>query len=436
MAGGTVRAEVAVVGAGMFGSAAAKYCARQGADTVLVGPSEPDCRARTALGEFGAWADESRIARRLGWDEVWGALDARSTARYRDIEVESGIGFFHECGALALMAGSLRERTGRMLRAGSEAGVVVERLSEAGLRRDFPDLGALPLAGGVEGLLERKDAGHLNPRRLVAAQRRLAVGAGARLVDGTVAEIDQPRGGRWRVRTNDGRHLIEADKVLIAAGSLINHTGTLPQGHTLDLQVFTEPNLLLELDDQALRRLRDLPTVVTIDPEDSGSANLSAYLIPPLRYPDGKWYVRVGPAMQPIVRQLHTAEQVQAWYARQQLAPDQSAFLKRMAGILLPGLKPVSVRSACCVVDKTASRFPYIGRYGDRECLTVAVGGNGHGARGSDEIGRLAADVVLDRPWDFPVPREAFVPVAASPAADHDDDHDHPCYLRPPFGLC
>ncbi|MET8685415.1 FAD-binding oxidoreductase [Streptomyces sp. NPDC004732] len=426
--------DVIVVGAGMFGSAAAKYLSRAGADTLIVGPAEPERLAAAGLPEFGAHYDESRIARCLGWDRFWGTVDTRSTARYRDIEAESGIGFFTECGSLALVSAAQSERTGAMLRAAGDDGVVVARMRAEELRREFPALRAPSLTGGVEGLLERKDAGRLDPRRLVAAQLELALVSGARLVRGTVTSLRRPeRAGHWQVWVaEDGcGSYAEAKAVLFATGSLINHSAALPARHAVDLQVFTEPNLLFEVADDHLDRLRHLPTVVTIDPDDTGNDNLSTYFIPPLRYPDGKWYVRIGPGMQPIVRELRTTEEIHSWYAQQRITKVQLDFLTHMARLLLPGLEPVSVREACCVVDKTRTRYPYVGHLDADRTLAVAVGGNGHGARGSDEIGRLAASVVLGEPWDFPISQETLAPVSARP-----DGTRRAGYLQPPFGLC
>lgn len=102
----------------------------------------------------------------------------------------------------------------------------------------------------------------------------------------------------------------------------------------------------------------------------------------------------------------------------------------RMTRALLPRPVQVSVREACCVVDKARSRYPYIGRLGE-DGLYVAVGGNGHGARGCDEIGHLASTVVLDQERDFPLPPEAFAPIVESLARP-----DRPRHLKPSFGLC
>ncbi|MEU4995990.1 FAD-binding oxidoreductase [Streptomyces sp. NPDC021622] len=436
--------EIAVVGTGMFGSAAAKYLSRAGADVMVIGPvrhgGEGSGRGHepAGLAHFAAHEDEARIVRQMGWDRFWGAVDSRSAGRLRDIETISGIDVFHECGALALMPTSLKGRSQAMLRASAADGIRVRRLSEADLRGEFPALAVPPLAGGTEGLWEREGAGYLNPRRLVEAQLALTVKEGGRVLRGAVTAVRRDAAaGRWRLRVADDEgqgQWIGAEKVLIAAGSLLNHSDALPGELALDLQVFTEPNLLYEVEGSRLGPLRDLPTVVTVDPEDTGNANLSHYLLPPVRYPDGKWYLRIGPGMQPAVRQLRTPQEIGNWYARRRITAEQSSLLARMMRLMVPGLAPVAVRESCCVVDKTPTRYPYIGHLDGDETLTVAVGGNGHGARGSDEIGRLASTVVLGQPWDLSLPRETFAPITAP--RGRAGDSARPEYLKPPFGLC
>ncbi|MER8041691.1 FAD-binding oxidoreductase [Streptomyces sp. NPDC094032] len=433
-----VRAEVVVVGAGMFGSAAAKYIGRAGADVLVIGPEASAGGGSAPLSAYSAHRDEARIVRRLGWDRVWGTLDTRSADRLPTIEGESGVGFFTECGALALMGKGVRDRTREMLRLSAAAGVTVEEVSGTTLGTDFPDLGVPLVAGGVDGLLERRNAGYLNPRLMVRAQLELARAAGARLARGHVVDVRHGGGARgpWtlQVATGQGEFEVRAEKVLVAAGSLLNRSGALPAARELDLQAFTEPNLLFEVAGEQLRRLLALPTVVVVDPEDSGNDNLSAYLLPPVRYPDGKWYVRIGPGMQPLVHELRTASEMRAWCAAQTVTREQALFLRNAMRTLIPALEPVSVHAACCVVDKTPTRHPYIGALDEDGTLTVAVGGNGHGARGSDEIGRLAATVVLGQAWDFPLPQEVFAPRAAAP--DPASARVRPGYLTPPYGLC
>ncbi|MEO9239667.1 MAG: FAD-dependent oxidoreductase, partial [Jatrophihabitantaceae bacterium] len=153
--------EVVVVGAGMFGSAAGKYLSRAGADVLVIGPAEPADGVAIDQYSFGAYFDEARITRRLGWDPVWQTTDAKSLERFRDIEVESGLSFFHECGSLVLMAKSIGHRTADILRQCDEDEILVERLSAAALHNALPALNLPTLAGGVEGLYEREQAGYL-----------------------------------------------------------------------------------------------------------------------------------------------------------------------------------------------------------------------------------------------------------------------------------
>lgn len=40
--------------------------------------------------------------------------------------------------------------------------------------------------------------------------------------------------------------------------------------------------------------------------------------------------------------------------------------------------------------------------------LGVAVGGNGYAAKSSDEIGRLAAVMIMKNEWDSTISRDAF----------------------------
>lgn len=74
--------DVAVVGAGMFGSASSKYLSRNQASVALIGPDEPMCKQSASSQQtFGAYYDQARITRRLGWDEVWAGTDSRSKFR-------------------------------------------------------------------------------------------------------------------------------------------------------------------------------------------------------------------------------------------------------------------------------------------------------------------------------------------------------------------
>lgn len=426
--------DVVVIGAGMFGSAAGKYLSSSGARVCVVGPAEPARHADVTAQSFGAHFDEARITRRLGWDPVWQSLDSRSLERYRTLEEESGVPFYTEVGSLILMAGSISERTLSMLGQSRGDDIPVDQLTEEDLKREMPLLGLPKLSGGVEGLLERTGAGHINPRGLVRAQLELTRRAGGSVRRAAVDAVERAPGGGWVVvvHGDDGPTRIRTERVLVATGALTNHNAILPDGLSLALHVFTEPNLLLRLPEDQIEEYAGLPPVVTIDPDDIGNLNSSSYLVPPVRYPDGHWYARIGPGMQPMVTELHAAEEMVDWSRRQRITDEQREVLTQMITTLLPGLRPSAVVEAGCLIDKTPSRYPYLGTVDDSGSFSVATGGNGHGARGSDEMGRLAARIVLGETWDSPVAQDIFTPVAAGDAAECHDEGFH----KPPFGLC
>lgn len=421
----------------MFGAASAKYLARSGARIAAIGPCEPKTKQIANTQQtFGAYYDEARITWRLGWDGIWGAMDSRSLHRFRDIESDSGIPFFHECGSLILLAGSISSRTDAIYQHCQEQSIIVQRLPASTLKTTFPYLNAPSLLGGVEGIFEPAMAGYLNPRRLVSAQLHLFEDAGGTLIRGSVTKVSKNNvSGLWRVvfveknRTKD----IYARSLLLATGAFTNHNNILNPETKLALYAFGEPNILYEVTQKTAEGLRSLPPVAIVDPEDTGINNMSVYLLPPIRYPDSKWYLRIGPGMQPFIHALDTHKEMRQWYIQQKITDPQKQFLVQTLKKLLPDVEPVSIKQATCIIQKTPTRYPYIGPLADDDTLHVVVGGNGHGARGSDEIGRLVANSLLNETWDFPFDRSIFSPILAHSFSNHSTACG---FLKPPFGLC
>ena len=87
--------DVAVIGAGLIGSAAAKYLSKEGANVTLIG-----AEAGNRHGIHASHYDEARITRLTSPDAVWAHLAHASQQRYASIEEESGIQFHSGCGHL------------------------------------------------------------------------------------------------------------------------------------------------------------------------------------------------------------------------------------------------------------------------------------------------------------------------------------------------
>ena len=72
----------------------------------------------------------------------------------------------------------------------------------------------------------------------------------------------------------------------------------------------------------------------------------------------------------------------------------------------LTGVKVLSYHGDSCVVDVAPSNRPYIDRV--HKQLGVAIAGNGYAAKSSDEIGRLAVELLMKDQWDIDIPQNLF----------------------------
>ncbi len=356
---------IAVVGRGLIGSAAAKYLALAGHDVVMIGPDEPSDRAAHP-GVFASHYDEGRITRALDADVFWSRVSRASIARYRTLEADSGVSFFSDTGAM--MAGPA---TGALMRsvAGVQAteGIAADRLEGAALARRFP---YFRFEDDVLAFHEPTGAGHLSPRNLVRTQGILAQRAGAEVV---VAEAL----GLADVGVKTSVGLVTADRVLVAAGAFSNMV--LPQ--PLPIRVYARTVAFFELDDAEVTRLAGMPSLVY-----QAADGRDPYLLPPIRYPDGKTCLKLGG--DPVDMTLATTDDIKAWFrsagSRQVGADLHAHILGRM-----PGLRIKAMHTEACVTTFTAKDRPAIRHLNDR--VAIAVAGCGRGAKCSDELGRMAA---------------------------------------------
>ena len=86
----------------------------------------------------------------------------------------------------------------------------------------------------------------------------------------------------------DGGETVSASRVLVAAGGFTNQPGLLPD--VLDMQVYGRTVCLFEVSEEEAFRLASMPSLIFEDePEELG-----VYLLPPILYPDGKHYLKIG----------------------------------------------------------------------------------------------------------------------------------------------
>ena len=366
---------IAVIGAGMIGAAAARHLAQAGHDVVLIGPPEPEDKA-AHKGVFASHYDEGRITRALDPWPFWSKASRASIARYGQIAAESGIRFFHETGTV--MAG--HEDTPyirRLCEVQRDQALPCDRLQGDALAARFPFFQFDP---GTLALHEGQGAGHINPRALVRAQIMLAERAGARLLPDIVLGLDEVATG-IRIRTDRGD--VQANQVLVAAGGFANMILPAP----LPLTVYARTVVLLELDAGEAARLAAMPSLIWLEPDGN-----DPYLLPPIRYPDQRIYLKMGGDVVDVV--LRDTQDMQDWF-RSGGNRSVGRMLEAQVRARLPGLRVQSAHVQPCVTTFTPQNIPALERISPR--LSVAVGGCGRGAKCSDELGRLGAELALGR---------------------------------------
>ena len=383
--------DVAVVGAGMMGSAAAKYLAAGGMSTLLIGPSEGD-----ETGVHGSHHDEARITRITGPDVTWSRLASSSIERYAHIEHASGIRFHKTCGHLRcdLPERYAHSRISAVRSVARDLSASVEEFDHGHLLVRFPYLQFAP-----ESLFHYEPApsGIINPRLLVRAQQSIGKQHGLVLMRDVVTGIRRSW-GQFFLTTTTG--IVEAKRVLVAAGSYSALMDLLPKKPVFSVR--PETVLLVRIDEERARDWSDMPGIIwnfTHHPEVP-----YAYVLPPVRYPDGFTYIKIGADHDKDVDASSLAA-LDA-YMTGEGSQRTARLLCGLVQKLLPDLQGAPWKSKPCMLTYTGHGYPYIDTLQDG--WFIAAGGCGQSAKSSDQIGFLASCMILNEAWPQDYDRALF----------------------------
>jgi sarcosine oxidase len=370
-----------IVGDGMFGAAIARHVAPH-ATVTLVGP-----KARAdGSGTYGAHHDEGRIIGDLSRDVVWSELNRRARDGMTDLDPA----LITPCGALTAttrggpdylsVATQIRERQSAEIRT----------LTADAACAGFP----MARFSNDETIWHQPTAGYFSPRRYVALALQSAQRHGATITSGTVRALHTSATDAEAELDDSSR--LRAGAAIVASGAFAAGSDLLPT--PVALRAKSEVYAMAELDDQQAAELAAMPCINTTINHPQ-LADL--YVLPPIRYPDGRIYLKAG-ANTMIDHWLPGPAAVRAWYDH----GNDDGPLPALRQVL-PGLRAHSWHTRRCSDAYTAHRRPYIdilqpGR------LTIALGGNGRGAQAADAIGQLTADLALTGHWQSDIPRDAF----------------------------
>jgi len=379
-----------IVGNGMFGAAIARHLAPY-AKVTVVGPGP---RA-DGSGGYGAHHDEGRIIGDLSRDVVWSELNRRA----RDSMTELDPTLITPCGALTATTrdGASYLDVAALLR--EQSGADIRTLTADAACAGFP----MVRFGPDETILHQPAAGHFSPRRYVTLATQSAQGDGATITSGTVRVLRTSATG-MEAELDDGRRL-GAEAAVVASGAFAADSDLLPV--PVALRAKSEVYVMAELDDEQAAELDAMPCII----RTAGHPELAdLYVLPPIRYPDGRTYLKFG-ANTMIDHWLPNPAAVRAWYDHGDDDGPLPALREALAG-LLPDVRVRSWHTRRCGDAYTAHRHPYIdilepGR------LIIALGGNGRGAQAADAVGELTADLAVTGRWQSGLPRDAFRHVPA-----------------------
>ena len=92
--------KTAVIGKGLFGTAAAKYLQAAGNNAILIGPNEPHENEYQNVPVFAGHYDAGRVTRLYGKSKEWTVLNKLTQNKFAEIQAASGISFYETEGSL------------------------------------------------------------------------------------------------------------------------------------------------------------------------------------------------------------------------------------------------------------------------------------------------------------------------------------------------
>jgi glycine/D-amino acid oxidase-like deaminating enzyme len=370
--------DVIIIGAGPIGSGAARHASMQGRSVTVIAPYE------TTHDNHIVWSshyDQGRITHRSARNVTLAHWANEAIAEYRTIEAQSGISFYRPCGTLTLSASSEGfSYTNQRHQLERDLAFRYEEYTPDELPKRFSMLSKnLPYSG----LFDSPPSGIINPRRYVAAQLACAAQHGATRIDDVVTTLT-PHHDYVTLTTHSGTEY-KAQHVIVAAGAYSGLCGLLPTpiAHTIKSEIVT----IGEVSADTATALTDMPSMMV----DCDSPVIEdAYLTPPVEYPDGKWYIKLG--SNSIHDQFFTSHvALTDWIRTGDMSAThqaQIALLKELFG----DIEWRSFRSVPCVITRTPTGLPEIQRVDSR--VTAVVGCNGSLAKSGSIVGKLAVQMM------------------------------------------
>ena len=386
-----------VIGRGLIGSSAAKYISRFQKNVALIGPDE-----ETAFKEgivFASHYDQARIQSLLGKNEIYTLLNQQSANEYSALEEESGIRFHSKVGCLIVNPAATDSYQNTYKERAKRFGVNYQTFDNLDSLKSFNSDYVFP--DSATGFFEAAPAGTINPGLLIKAQLEVFKKNRGEIFNKIVNGVSYEK-EVIKISCIDNK-IFYAKKVLLAPGAFTNFLNLLER--KLFLKLKSETTIWVKVNAEEAKRLSSLPPLLyKIDEPEIQDI----YLIRPIKYPDGNYYLKMG-ANIPSDFYFKSLEEIQNWFLKDKSVDNIRVLLNALKSIL-PGLTIEESFEKKCIVTYTKHGQPYIGAL-ENNGLYIAAGGNGYGAMCSEALGNIAATFLLENKFPAGFSEQDFIPV-------------------------
>lgn len=393
--------DLCIVGAGMFGSAAARHAsANPGLKVCLMGPLEPTAEESKYREIFSSHYDEGRIVQAVDEKYPLYILSKQSISRYDELQKLSGIRFHTPLGSLMVAEKDSYDMTELIHSCYYNEMPFVDLSDDETFKKRFP---YLQLDECVSRIFDDNGAGLVNARKIIEAQKKVAIMQGCHIIEDVVEEVKDLEQGIHMVIGEKG--IIRAKRILVCTGAFTNYKKFHPLKE-LNMIVNKETVAMPRVSEESAKILSSMPPMVYLrNNEDEELTMGGYYILPPIKYPNGGYYLKIGRLGLLLDCLNPTLAEITEWYNCMG-DPKQIDELSKELKRFLPDIEFEEISSKTCLTCHSETSLPYIDRI--TPTFSIAVVGNGVGASICDEVGRIAAELSISGKWDSKLPKPMF----------------------------
>jgi len=379
-----------VIGRGLMGSAAARHLAIQNSNVALIGPSEPK-NLKKHGGIYSSHYDSGRIVRILDPLPLSCETSQASIKRFKPLEKETEIDFYSEVGFLA--ASNNDEYLSQVDSQAETFYPGAERLSNQNLKKRFPFFN---FPSDIKGIFQATDAGWIDPRKQIAAQNKAFESNGGMVVDELALSVKSTSS---QITVKTANHTFIGKKCIFATGAFANIGNTIPR--QLEYGVVPHTTVRAEVSKDQLEKLKGMPCMSY---RLGDEANKFLYFLPPIEYPDGRHYVKIGHA---LGNEMSNDEQIIKDWFKSDGDRAKIPWLTDALQELLPSVKLGGVHTEPCITTTSPTGAIYIDQFEDERMYALHSGG-GYCAKSADELGFILAEFALKSTFPSPYNKGDF----------------------------